>query len=357
VTCASTPTGQVLGYDAEGRLAAWQNAQSSPTSTASYLYDGEGNRVEAVTTAGGTSTTTTYLGNTEEVATTGGTTTTTTYYYAGSLRVALAVNGVISYLATDLLGSSAVALAASGTTTAAQLYAPYGGVRYSSGTLPTDYGFTGQRSDAASTGLDYYVSRYYDPVVGQFISPDSTLSQNGYTPWGLSRYAYVQGNPETLADPDGHCWPVCTMIVGALVGAAVGAGLSIVTQAASGHSINWGEVGTQAAVGAVSGAIAGLAGPEAGPLGGLAAHALIGAASGAAGQLVNIAMEHKPLGDGVLLAAAIGLGESESRAHLFERVRGDVGVQCEQDGLIRRTQCNQQILAQRPMARFQCHPH
>jgi RHS repeat-associated protein len=315
VTCTGTPaTGQALTYDAEGRLAAWQNAQSSPTSTASYLYDGEGNRVEAVTSAGGVSTSTVYLGNTEEVATTGGTTTTTTYYYAGSLRIALAVNGVISYLATDLLGSSSVALNSTGTTTAAQLYAPYGGVRYASGTIPTDYGFTGQKSDAASTGLDYYVSRYYDPVVGQFVSPDSTLSQNGYNPWGLSRYAYVQGNPETLADPDGHCWPLCTMIVGALIGAAVGAGISIVTQVASGQSINWGEVGTQAAVGAVSGAIAGLAGPEAGPLGGLAAHALIGAASGAAGQLVNNAMTGKPLGDGVLMAgliggATVGLGE------------------------------------------------
>jgi RHS repeat-associated protein len=106
-------------------------------------------------------------------------------------------------------------------TNAAQLDAPYGGVRYSSGTMPTDYGFTGQRSDASTTGLDYYVSRYYDPVVGPFLSPDSTLSQNGYNPWGLSRYAYVQGNPETLADPDGHCWPLGTMIIGAIVDALI----------------------------------------------------------------------------------------------------------------------------------------
>ena len=96
------------------------------------------------------------------------------------------------------------------------------------------------------------------------------------------------------------------MIIGALVGAAIGAGVGIAIQAASGHSINWGEVGTQAAVGAVSGDIAGLAGPEAVPLGGLAPHVLIGAASGAAGQLVNNVMEHKQLGDGVLMAAAIG---------------------------------------------------
>ncbi len=41
-TCASTPTGAQLGYDNEGRLATWQNAPSSPTTTDSFLYDGAG---------------------------------------------------------------------------------------------------------------------------------------------------------------------------------------------------------------------------------------------------------------------------------------------------------------------------
>jgi hypothetical protein len=44
-TCSGTITGAALTYDNEGRLTAWQNAQFSPTSTDSYLYDGEGNRV------------------------------------------------------------------------------------------------------------------------------------------------------------------------------------------------------------------------------------------------------------------------------------------------------------------------
>src|SRR6185312_8291778 len=175
VTCAgSSPTGQRLSYDNEGRLTAWQNAPTSPTSTAQYLYDGEGNRVEQQVTTGGTSTTTVYVGDIEQVATTGGTTTTTTYYYAGRQCVALAVNGTFSYLASDLLGSATVALDTSGTPTASQLYAPYGSTRYSNGTMPTDYGFTGQRADSAS-GLDYYGARYYDPTLGQFTSADTGL--------------------------------------------------------------------------------------------------------------------------------------------------------------------------------------
>ena len=109
----------------------------------------------------------------------------------------------MSYLASDGLGSANVTLSASGSATASRMYAPYGGLRYSSGTMPTTYGFTGQRADATS-GLDYYGSRYYDPLAGQFTSADSVLPGAGMDPWGLSRYAYVEGNPVNRTDPTGH---------------------------------------------------------------------------------------------------------------------------------------------------------
>ncbi len=69
--------------------------------------------------------------------------------------------------------------------------------------MPTSYAFTGQRSDA-TTGLDYYGARYYDPAAGIFISADPVLPGKGFSPGGLNRYAYVSGNPETLTDPTGH---------------------------------------------------------------------------------------------------------------------------------------------------------
>ena len=200
-TCSGTQTGQQLSYDAEGNLSTWQN-QPTPTSTVNYLYDGEGTRVASQLVSSGNTTLTSYIGQLETVVT-GSSTTMTTYYTAGALRIAEAVNGTFSYLGNDVLGSTAVALNASGQLTAAQLYGPYGNVRYSSGTMPTDIGFTGQRGDSV-TGLDYYNARYYDPVVGLFISADTVLPGNGYDPWGLSRYAYVRGNPETMTDPTGH---------------------------------------------------------------------------------------------------------------------------------------------------------
>ena len=202
-TCSGTQTGAQLTYNSQGQLAGWQNQPSGPTSTDAYLYDGQGNRVAQQTVSGGVTTTTAYVGNIEEDATTSGVTTKTTYYYANGQRFAMAVNGVISYLASDGLGSANVTLDASGNVVAQVLYAPYGAVRYGSGTMPTSYGFTGQLADAA-TGLDYYGARYYDPVAGQFASADTVLPGNGLDIWGLSRYAYVEGNPIIRTDPTGH---------------------------------------------------------------------------------------------------------------------------------------------------------
>ena len=61
----------------------------------------------------GATTTTVYVGNLEEVAT-ASSTTTTTYYYAAGQRIAEAVNGALSYLASDGLGSTSMALNSSG---------------------------------------------------------------------------------------------------------------------------------------------------------------------------------------------------------------------------------------------------
>src|SRR6185312_3307433 len=68
LTCAPSESAseQQLTWDNERRLTAWQDAPSSPTSTAQYLYDGAGNRVEQQATSGGTTTTTTYVGDLEQ---------------------------------------------------------------------------------------------------------------------------------------------------------------------------------------------------------------------------------------------------------------------------------------------------
>ena len=136
-TCVgSSTTGATLTYDVEGRLSSWHSPSLAPTATDSFLYDGEGNRVAQSSTLISQTTTTVYVGNLEEVATTGSSTSTTTYYYAGGQRIALAVNGIFSYLAPDAETSISVAFDANGHVQASQLYSPYGAVRYSNGTMP-----------------------------------------------------------------------------------------------------------------------------------------------------------------------------------------------------------------------------
>jgi RHS repeat-associated protein len=61
--------------------------------------------------------------------------------------------------------------------------------------------FTGQRED--DTGLVYMNSRYYDPQLGQFISPDTLVPQPALLV-DYNRYAYARNNPLKYVDPSGH---------------------------------------------------------------------------------------------------------------------------------------------------------
>ena len=69
----------------------------------------------------------------------------------------------------------------------APAYFPYGGTRYTSGTINTDEKFTGQRLD--QDGLYYYGARYYDATIGRFISADSIVPDPA-NPQSLNRYSY-----------------------------------------------------------------------------------------------------------------------------------------------------------------------
>src|SRR5579883_3521048 len=121
------------------------------------------------------------------------------YYSAAGQRIAMRQGNTLSYLLSDGLGSTTIALSSIGSVTAVQLFAPYGSSRYSQGTMPTDYNFTGQRLDR-ETGLLSYGARYYDPLSGRFTQAD--LRQNNVV--GMDPYAYVGENPESRTDPTGH---------------------------------------------------------------------------------------------------------------------------------------------------------
>jgi RHS repeat-associated protein len=85
-------------------------------------------------------------------------------------------------------------------------YFPFGDVRAETVSVPasTDTrGYIGERSDP-ETGLLYLNARFYDPEIGQFLSPDTwDPTQPGV---GTNRYAYAGNDPVNKSDPNGHEW-------------------------------------------------------------------------------------------------------------------------------------------------------
>jgi RHS repeat-associated protein len=127
--------------------------------------------------------------------------TVTKYYYAGSSRVAMRSGSTLYYLLTDHLGSTSITTSATGTKVAELRYKAWGEVRYTSGTTPTKYQFTGQYSNVSEFGLLFYQSRWLDPSLGRFSSADTIVSGGVQ---GLDRYAYANNSPMVYSDPSGH---------------------------------------------------------------------------------------------------------------------------------------------------------
>ncbi len=73
-------------------------------SNATFSYDGDGKRVKSIIETNVGSTTTYFVGNHYEVSNG----VVTKYYYAGSQRVAMRKNSVLSYLLSDHLGSTSL---------------------------------------------------------------------------------------------------------------------------------------------------------------------------------------------------------------------------------------------------------
>jgi RHS repeat-associated protein len=173
----------------------WEPLLTNTQST-SYQYTGQpGHRYTFRVTA------TDHVGNVGEDEAETRVAAVTKYYYFGGRRVAMRSSDGVYYLHADHLGSTSLTTDGSGEVVARQLYHPFGTVRWSEGTLPTDFGFTGQRHDG--TGLVFMHARYYHPYLGRFISADSIVPEPG-NPQAWNRYSYVYNNPLKYTDPSGH---------------------------------------------------------------------------------------------------------------------------------------------------------
>lgn len=154
---------------------------------------------------------------------------------------------------TDALGTTMARTNAAGQLLEQRTHEPYGG---QIGSAVDGIGFTGHVMDT-STGLTYMQQRYYDPVVGRFVSADP-LSASQIDGTNFNRYAYANNNPYKYQDPDGEF---------GLVGAGIGMGFEFAIQMATSKgsfserlsNVDVTDILVAGAVGAVTGGLGGRA--------------------------------------------------------------------------------------------------
>lgn len=189
---------QTLDWDVDQRLDSVTTAGGDTTT---FVYDADGQRVRRQT--GGAAGITTYypIGGSEYEVIGASPGTFTHYYSVGGNAAAYNKNGTITWMWKDFVNSTALTRTETGVNSV-QRYTPWGEIR-TDGSLTTDRTYTGQIDDEA-TGLKYYNARYYDPVVGRFVSPDAIIPSPG-DGQDYNRYSYVRNNPIRYNDPTGQC--------------------------------------------------------------------------------------------------------------------------------------------------------
>jgi RHS repeat-associated protein len=200
--------GHTYTYDDENRIA------SAPGVSWSYTYDGVGGRVKKCNSCASAS------GGTLYWTGSGGDTLVETdlagnlkyeYIFFNGHRVARrdgTTNPPYYYFA-DHLGSTSVVTNSTGGVQDESDYFPYGGEIVISNLQPQNYKFNGKERDTES-GLDEFGARYYANGLGRFVQPDWAAKPvdvpyaNFGNPQSLNLYSYVENNPTTMGDPDGH---------------------------------------------------------------------------------------------------------------------------------------------------------
>jgi RHS repeat-associated protein len=205
-----------LGYNAAGDVTS-RNAASytfdaahrllSIPTVADYVYDGHGRRIKEITYSkeGSATENGVYNHAGQKLYRKHGTTTTRFIYLAGS-QIAAVTSGspeTVVYKHTDALGS---VVADTGNTGLLRRYhySPYGeSLNVASGTIMNGLGYTGHDMDV-ETGLTYMQQRYYDPLIGRFLSVDPVTAYSKGDMRFFNRYVYAFNSPYTFRDLDGR---------------------------------------------------------------------------------------------------------------------------------------------------------
>jgi RHS repeat-associated protein len=163
-------------FDAENRLISVTVGEGEEAQTTEFIYDGAGNLVKKINPDDSY---VLYIGSVMEILKDGTTTQTTIYYPAGgAVRVIVDAEGeandtnTLSYVLGDQLGSASLTLSSAGAVVGEMRYYPFGEIRVSTGSMPTDHLFTGQRA-MLDLGIYHYNARFYSPYLNRWIQSDT----------------------------------------------------------------------------------------------------------------------------------------------------------------------------------------
>jgi len=162
---------------------------------------------------------------------------TTFHFYLGSTLVSVEEHShqggaiTVKYQHTDALGSPVAVTDSNRNIVERSEFEPYGAVV--NRPLRDGVGYTGHLEDE-STGLVYMQQRYYDPMIGRFISIDPVAADR-FTGGNDNRYWYAANNPYKYVDPDGQFvdffadLPYLAYDTGRFLGASAAAGVGALT--------------------------------------------------------------------------------------------------------------------------------
>ncbi len=200
-------------YNGANQLTSYSNSLANLSSA---TYNGLGLRTAVtVTPSGGSAGTNSFLWNTTTSVPQLLQDSSNAYIYGTSGTALEQVNlstGAITYLVADALGSVRGVVNSIGSLLTSTSYDAWGNAQTTGGlTSYSNFGFAGGYTD--STGLYYFVNRYYDPTSGQFTSVDPLVIVTGQA------YSYTGGDPVNLLDPLGTA--TCTGILSWVPGCGV----------------------------------------------------------------------------------------------------------------------------------------
>jgi RHS repeat-associated protein len=198
-------------YDAENRIVKTVGNGV----TTQYVYDAEGRRVAKLNGAGAV--TASYvlgLGGEQMTEMDASGNWKHTNVFAGGKLMATYDNQGLHFHANDWLGTRRIQTGYDGTLELGFRSLPFGDGLvtdpYASSGDSTEHHFTAKERDT-ETGLDYFGARYYASNMGRFMTPDWAVKAEPVpyaklgNPQTLNLYAYMNNNPLSGVDPDGHC--------------------------------------------------------------------------------------------------------------------------------------------------------